>query len=143
MRSKRFGLLAAILVALNLVLWLAPAGLALRRAVITQLFGPRLVRAEVIESTGGGTTNDIRIDRGVVVTQTSSDITLHELDGRSQDIPLSATTRMRRRNLVGWRVLVVWSANGPAMSVQAEKKVAKGKSNVHRKVQGAAHILRP
>jgi hypothetical protein len=141
MRGKRFGLLAATLVVLNLALWLAPPGLALRRAVINHLFGPRLVRAEVIESTGGGTTADIRIDRGTVVSQTASDITLHELDGRSQDIPLSSSTRMRHRSLVGWRVLVTWTADGAATSVQAEKKVARGRG--HGKLHGTAHILRP
>ena len=40
MRSRRFLLLASVLVALNLTLWFAAPGLALRKAIVQQLFGP-------------------------------------------------------------------------------------------------------
>jgi hypothetical protein len=124
MARKRFGLLAAVVVALNLFLWLVPAGLAFRQSVIAHLFGPRLVRAEVIDATGGGSTADIRIDRGVVTAQSASQLTLQERDGRVQVIPLSASTQIfGRRNLRGWRVLAIWPANGTATTVQAEQRV--------------------
>lgn len=134
MARKRFGLLVALLVALNLFLWLVPAGLAFRQSVIAHLFGPRLVRAEVIDATGGGATADNRIDRGVVTAQSASQLTLQERDGRVQEIPLSSSTRIfGRRNLRGWRVLVIWPANGTATSVQAEARVGvtTGSSSGH------------
>jgi hypothetical protein len=129
MRSRRFVLLAGVLVTLNLVLWLAPQGLALRRALIQQLFGPRLVRAEVVERTGGGSTADWRLDRGVITSVSSTQVILREADGRVQQIPLSATTRVIRlgRRLPpsaltqGWRVLVTWPAGGAARSVDVER----------------------
>jgi hypothetical protein len=125
MFTRRFLLLASVLVALNLVLWLAPAGLALRGAIINELFGPKLVRAEVIERNGG----DWRLDRGVITSLNSTQLTLREADGRVQTIPLSATTkviRFDRRLPVGalaprWRVLVTWPATGPAQSVDVER----------------------
>jgi hypothetical protein len=119
MARKRFGAVATAVVALNLVLWLAPFGLAGRGSIVAPLFGAKLVRGEVIVAAGGATA-DLRIDRGVVTSQTSSQLTLQELDGRVQAIPLSPSTRVYgRRKLRGKHVLVIWPANGAATSVQA------------------------
>jgi hypothetical protein len=93
--------------------------------VIQQLFGPKLVRLEVIEKTAVGGSADWRIDRGVVTSATASMLTLREADGRVQTIPLSSATRVlrlgRRVSLGvltrGRRVLVTWPASGPAQSV--------------------------
>ena len=124
MPRKWLALITAVVVALNVFLWLAPAGLALRQSIVARLFGPRLVRGEVIVATGGGSTADLRVDRGVVTAQSPTQLTLQELDGRVQAIPLSAATHIYgQRNLQGWRVLVIWSANGSATSVQAEAHV--------------------
>lgn len=120
MRRKRFGLLVVGLVALNLFLWLAPPGLALRQSLVARLFGPRLVRADVITYANGAAV-DTRVDRGIVTAQTPTQLTLQEVDGRVQAITLSPTTRfLGRKNLQGWRVLVIWQANGAATAVQAE-----------------------
>jgi hypothetical protein len=123
--TRRFVLLAGILVALNVALWFATPGLAIRKAIVTELFGPKMVRAEVIEKGGA----DWRLDRGVIVSVDSTQVTLREADGRRQQIPLSSTTAVIRfgRNLplsalaVRWRVLVTWPATGPAQSVDVEK----------------------
>lgn len=132
MARRRFGLLAALLVALNVFLWLAPAGMALRQSLVSRLFGPRLVRAEVIVSTGGSTTSDIRMDRGIVTAQTPTDITLTEVDGRVQDIPLAPSTRIfGRKSLLGWRVFVIWPANGAATTVQAEARPQQSAGGAH------------
>lgn len=133
MPSRRFAVLAAVLVALNLVLWLAPPGLALRKAVIDQLFGPRMVRAEVVVATGtGSATTDYRLDRGIVTSVVTTGLTpgisLREADGTVQTIPLAATTRVLGAGRLGlqalarrsMQVLVVREANGPAISIQAE-----------------------
>jgi hypothetical protein len=129
MSRRRFALLAVVLVVLNLVLWLAPAGMALRTTVLSALFGPRMIRAEVVVQSAG-VTQDYRVDRGMItspaVSNTSS-ITIRELDGTTATIPIDATTRVTgparlialplKRSL---RVVVIRQANLPAQVVQVE-----------------------
>jgi hypothetical protein len=125
MFSRRFVFLAAGLVALNLVLWLATPGLALRQGILQALFGQKLVRAEVIEKGGA----DWRLDRGVITSVNSTQLTLREADGRVQTIPVSSLTAVYRfgRHLPEsvlaprWHVLVTWPANGTAQSVDVER----------------------
>jgi hypothetical protein len=128
MSRRRFGLLAAVLVALNLVLWLAPQGLAVRQAIVNQLFGARMIRAEVIVRGVGGAAVDYRVDRGVITSVTPTTLMLREQDGTTASVALTSGTqvagRLRitsvdqlRRNL---RVLVVREANGPAELVRVE-----------------------
>jgi hypothetical protein len=128
MSRRRFSILVVALVALNLVLWLAPQGLALREAFVNQLFGPRMIRAEVVVRGAGGTTLDYRIDRGVITSVTPTALMLREQDGTTTSVTLVAGTqvtgRLRitsveqlRRNL---RVLVFRQANGAAELVQVE-----------------------
>jgi hypothetical protein len=128
--SRRFVLLAGVLVTLNLVLWFAAPGLALRRALVLQLFGPKMVRVEVVERTPVGGSADWHIDRGVITTVSATQLTLREADGRIQQIPLAATTKViglgghRIPKVVltpRWRVVVTWPANGAAQSVDVER----------------------
>jgi hypothetical protein len=129
MFSRRFALLVGVLVTLNVVLFFAAPGLAIRQALVNQLFGKKLIRAEVIDWAGSGTTTDWRLDRGVITQVGSTQITLRERDGRTQQIPISSTTDVIRfgRHLSPdvlkrrWHVLVTWPANGPAQSVDVEK----------------------
>jgi hypothetical protein len=126
MFSRRFVLLAGVLVTLNLALWFASPGLAIRKGIVRQLFGPAMVRAEVFLKNG----SDWRLDRGVITPGgvTSTQITLREVDGRVT-IPISASTKVihlgQRLPLSAlaprWRVLVEWPANGPAVSVDVER----------------------
>ena len=128
MRNRRFAFLAAGLAALNLALWLAPQGVALRQAIVNQLFGPRMIRAEVVLASGGGGTQDFLIDRGVIVSVAVDSLGLREQDGTTQTIPLAATTQVsgpKRFNTAaklrrGLRVLVIRQANAAASSVQVE-----------------------
>ena len=126
MFTRRFVFVVGVLVALNAALLLAGPGLALRRAIVNQLFGPRMVRAEVIEKNG----SDWRLDRGVITSVDSTQVTLREADGKVQQIPLSSTTAVihfgRRLPVTAlalhWQVLVTWAQpNGPAQSVDVEK----------------------
>ena len=112
--------------ALNLALWFAAPGLALRRAIVAQLFGPGMVRAQVHEKNG----QDWNLDRGVIIQVNTTQLTLREFDGRVTQIPLAATTRVVRlgRHLPvtalarRWRVVVLWPANGgAAQSVDVER----------------------
>jgi hypothetical protein len=137
MRRRRYTILVLGLVALNLVLWLAPPGLAVRDALINQLFGPRLIRAEVVVRGAGTTTQDYLIDRGVITVAAADSITVRESDGTLVPIAVASTTQVSgpkrftsvlslRRNL---RVLVFHLANAPASLVQVEGRVA-GKAAV-------------
>lgn len=130
MRSRRFLLLASVLVALNLTLWFAAPGLALRKAIVQQLFGPKMIRAEVFEKAAVGGSTDWRLDRGVIVSVTGTQLKLKEADGRVQLITVSSSTKVISR--VGsrlplsalaprWHVLVTWPAAGAALSVDVER----------------------
>jgi len=130
MFSRRFVLLAGVLVTLNLTLWFASPGLALRRALVNQLFGPKMIRVEVIKWTGAGTPPaDIRLDRGVITQVSGTQLTLRERDTKVQSIPLSSATDVIRFGhhlppsvlAKSWHVVVTWPANGAAQTVDVEK----------------------
>jgi hypothetical protein len=134
--TRRFVLLAAVLVTLNVALWFASPGLALRRAIVSELFGPKMVRAQVHEKDG----QDWNLDRGVITQVNSSQLTLREADGRIQPIPL-ATTTVVIRDATGrhlplsalarrWRVVVTWPVIGPAQWVDVEKIPARRQATI-------------
>jgi hypothetical protein len=127
MSRRRFALLATVLVSLNAFFWLAQGGFALPNGLIDRFFGPRLIRAEVIVG-GPNAVNDFRIDRGVITSTATGEITLRERDGTIVTIPvgpaatvvgsLRITTVAQLRPPM--RVLVVRKANAPAMKIQLE-----------------------
>ena len=130
MFTKRFVFVVGVLVALNAALFFAAPGLALRKALVAQLFGPKMIRAEVIDWAGPGVTpTDTHLDRGVITQVNSTQLTLRERDTKIQVIPLAATTDVIRfgRHFPStvlakrWRVVVTWPASGPALSVDVEK----------------------
>jgi hypothetical protein len=126
MFSRRFVLFLGVLVAVNVTLWFASPGLALRKAIITQLFGPNMVRAQVHLRNG----QDWSLDRGVITQVNATQLTLREYDGRVTQIPVAADTTkvihlghrlplsaLARR----WHVVVLWPSIGPAQSVDVER----------------------
>ena len=126
MFGRRFVLLAGVLVTLNVALWFAAPGLALRTALINQLFGRGMVRAQVHLRSG----QDWNLDRGVITQVNSTQLTVHEFDGRVQQIPISPDTtkviyRGHRLALSAlarrWHVVVLWPPIGPAQSVDVER----------------------
>ncbi|HEY2354201.1 MAG TPA: hypothetical protein VGH79_04800 [Gaiellaceae bacterium] len=126
MRNRRFLLLAAALVTLNAVLWLAPGALGITQGGIASLFGGKMVRATVLENSGA----QWNVDRGIVVTNLAGTLTLKETDSKVQPITTSSATKVtaggvafKLKNIKpGWRVLVVWPPTGPAQSVVVEKR---------------------
>jgi hypothetical protein len=124
MRRRRL-LLVGTLLTLGVALWLAPAGLALRNAVVKQVFSGKLARLEVIEKRPVAGSTDWRIDHGVITAVNSTQLTLREFDGHIQSIPLSSSTRVVRRghnsSLNRLRphlsALVTWPADAAAQSV--------------------------
>jgi hypothetical protein len=126
MFTRRFVLLIGVLVTLNVVLFFAAPGLALRKAVVNELFGPKMIRAQVHTKAG-----DWNLDRGVITQVNSTQVTLREFDGRIQPIPLASTTVVIRdstgRHLPlsalsrRWHVVVTWPVIGPAQCVDVEK----------------------
>lgn len=125
MRSRRRSLITGLLAALGVALWLAPAGLALRPAVVKEVFGGKLVRLEAIERKPVLGSTDWRIDHGMITAVGPTQLTLRESDGRIQAVPLSASTRVihfgRNSSLDKLRprqnALVTWQANGAAQAV--------------------------
>ena len=144
MRNRRFLLLSAVLVALNTALWLTPQGLALRQIALPQLFGAKLVRADVLLNNG----TEWLAARGVITQASSSQLTLKEADGRLQTVgitgatnvigssgalPVSAVTR-------GWRALVTWpAASGNADLIKLEKRVSTGGGGGSGQGKGRSH----
>jgi hypothetical protein len=125
MFTRRFVFLVVVLAALNLALWFATPGLALRKALINELFGPKMMRVEVVERNGA----DWRLARGVIKSVDSTQVTLREADTKIETIPLASTTRVIRFGRLiplsalapRWHVVVTWPQNGPAQSVDVEK----------------------
>jgi hypothetical protein len=125
MFSRRFVILGALLVTLNLVLWLAGPGLAIRQGIIQELFGRGFIRAEVVKKGGA----DWRLARGVVTQVTSTQLTLREADTKVEQIALSPATRVIRHGhrlplsalARRWHVLVTWPTGGVAQSVDVER----------------------
>jgi hypothetical protein len=127
MKRRRFLFLATALLALNAFFWLAQGGFALPRAVINQFFGGNMVRAEVIVEQGG-TTQDWRIDRGVITAISGTNVTLRERDNTSVTLQLDPNARVQgpprfgsvaqlRRRL---RVVLYRQSTAPATLVQVE-----------------------
>jgi hypothetical protein len=120
--------LAVALVALNSFFWLVQGGFALPRAVIADLFGPRLIRAEVLVQTPTGGTADYRIDRGVIMTTALGTITLRELNGELVTLNVASDARVQigsRYDVLAslrkrMRVTVLRDANGPVSLIQVE-----------------------
>jgi transcriptional antiterminator Rof (Rho-off) len=111
---------------------LAGSASALPGAVINQLFGARMIRAEVLVLAPDGSPQDYRIDRGTVTALTSAQITLREANGDVVPIQLATGVQVQgagrlgllarlRRNL---RVTVYRLANAPANLVEVEGRAA-------------------
>jgi hypothetical protein len=127
MRSRRFMILATVLVALNAFFWMAGGGMALSRAIVNQFFGSRMIRAEVIVQSPGGP-QDWRIDRGVITAVSGTTVTIREGDGTTQTVDVSPTARVQGSARFGspsrlrprLRVVLYHQANAPAYLVQVE-----------------------
>jgi hypothetical protein len=123
---RKFMLLAIALVALNTFFWLAQGGFALSQAFINDLFGPRLIRAEVLVQTPTGPA-DYRIDRGVITATSPGSITLRELNGELVTIEVAVDARVQGGRIFTvsqlrkrMRVTVLRDANGPVSLIQVE-----------------------
>jgi hypothetical protein len=133
MRRRRFLILAAVLVTLNVGLWLAPGALGIPQTVLANLFGRNMVRATVLETNGA----QWNLDRGAVVSATPVLLTIQEKDGRVQPIQVSSSTVVNGGTTgksvpvgklgAGWRVVVLWPAtSGAARTVWIEKRGKSG-----------------
>ena len=132
MTRRRLMALAVAIVAASAYFVLAAGAPALPRAVINQLFGARMIRAEVLVLAPDGSTQDYRIDRGTVTAVTPAQITLHEANGDVVTIQLASSVQVEsggrpgllarvRRNV---KVTVYRLANAPANLVEVEGRAA-------------------
>lgn len=126
-RQKRFVLLAVALVAVNAFFWLAQGGFALPQGLIGQFFGGRMVRAEVLVQDATGTTQDYRLDQGVIVALAAGNtsITLRERNGDMVPLAIDPNAQVHMGATIGtpsqlrrrMRVLVIRLANAPATTI--------------------------
>ena len=117
----------ALLLAVNVALWLVAGGLALPRSLGAYLFGPKLVRAEVLVQ-DGGVVHDLRVDRGRVLAVNGSSLTLRERDGTVVTVQVAAGAdvygyvssvfAIRR----GMRATTVREGGGPATTVVVQRR---------------------
>jgi hypothetical protein len=123
---RRFVILAVALVAVNVFFWIAQGGFALPQGLISQFFGGRMVRAEVLVQAPDGTTQDYRLDQGTIIALTTGTVTLRERNGDVVPIPVDPNaqvyfpfrtgtpSQLRRR----MRIVTIRLANAPATSIQ-------------------------
>jgi hypothetical protein len=105
-----------------------PAAIVQGDSINAQLFGPRMVRAEVLLLGAGASTQDFRIDRGVVVSAVSGTLTVRESNGDIVPLPVDPAAQVQGggRKVTaatlrkGTRVVVYRSANAAAELVQVE-----------------------
>ena len=82
-----------VLVALNGFLLAAGSSFALPRPIANYVFGPKVVRAEVVVREPNGLVA-IRVDRGRIRAVSDASLTLLEADNSLVTIPLAPTTRV-------------------------------------------------
>ena len=123
---KRFAVLAIALVAVNVFFWLAQGGFAFPQSLISQFFGARMIRSEVLIQAPDGTTQDYRLDQGVIIALSAGTVTLRERNGDVVPIPIDPNaevhfpfrtgtpSQLRRR----MRVLAIRLANAPATNIE-------------------------
>lgn len=102
---------------------LVEPGLALPRSLANDLFGPKMVRAEVIVLEGGSV-RDLRIDRGRITAARVGGLRLLERDGTVVDVAVDASTRVivngrpgALSELRSANVTIVREREGPALHV--------------------------
>ena len=110
--ARKWIVVAALVLVLNATLWLAASGFgSALDAVQNQLFGSSMVRAEVVVQASDGL-HDIRVDRGKIVSVSSSSLTLKEKDNSvvtlsvspAVSVQLNGATRQMRALRPGYRV---------------------------------------
>lgn len=124
--TRRFTLLAAALLGLNLCFLLVPVGVAGSGSLAAFLFGPRMMRAEVVMKDG----SDYLADRGRITSVAGGSLTLREADGRLVTVQVSPSAQVTLGGVPttvaalhrGLRATVVRGSNGPATFVQAQRR---------------------
>jgi hypothetical protein len=128
MRTKRSKALWAVagLLLVNAALLVAQPGLALPGNLGNYLFGPKLVRGEVLVKDAGAL-HVYRVDRGVIRAKAANELTLREGDGTLVPIAISptATITFRGRPVTlqqlrrGMVATVIREGDAPAIEVRA------------------------
>lgn len=123
----------AVLLALNVVLFVAQPGLALPGSLPGALgnyfFGPKLVRAEVLVK-DAGVLHVYRVDRGLIRAKSPGTLSVLERDGSLVTIPVAPTAAITvggrpalfsslRRGMV---VTVIRDGDAPANEVRAIRR---------------------
>jgi hypothetical protein len=126
--ARKWIVVIALALVLNATLWLATTGFGgALDAVQNQLFGSSMVRAEVVVQSSDGL-HDIRVDRGRIVSASSSTISLKEKDNSivtlavspAVSVQLNGVTRQMRALRPGYRVQwALRDGDGPVTRIVA------------------------
>jgi hypothetical protein len=121
----------AALLALNAVLVGAQLGYALPTSFVAYLFGPKMVRGEIVVKDGGAV-HDYRIDQGRIraVGVGNSVLTLYERDGQLVTVAIAPGARITLGGHVvplaslkrGMRAITIRDGKAAAETVQAFKR---------------------
>ena len=128
---RKLLVLLAALLALNAVLLGAGSGLAIPGSLATYLFGPKMVRGEIVVK-DGGVSRDYRIDQGRIraVGTGASVLSLLERDGQLVTVPVAPGARITLGGRTvplaalkrGMRAITVRDGKAAAEYVQAFKR---------------------
>ena len=128
---RKLLVLVAALLALNAVLVAAQVGFALPGSLAAYLFGPKMVRGEIVVREGG-VSHDYRIDQGRLraIGIGNSVLTLYERDGQLVSVPVAPGARITLGGRLvplaalkrGMRAITIRDGNAAAETVQAFKR---------------------
>ena len=127
-KRKVVGLLAGLLLALNVALALTQSSGALPLNLANRFLGPNMLRAEIVVKVGG-VYHDYLLDNGRIRTLNAgtSLVTLVEKDGKVVNVPVAPNARITLNGTVvpfsslrrGLRAMTIRDGNAPADTVQA------------------------
>jgi hypothetical protein len=130
-KRRVVGLLAALVLALEVALWVSQPGGALPLGLANRFLGPNMLRAEIVVKVGGSY-HDYLLDNGRIrnLNAGTSLVTLVEKDGKVVSVPVAPSARITLNGTVvpfsslrrGLRAMTIRDGNAPADTVQAFTK---------------------
>jgi len=130
-KRRVVGLLAALVLALEVALWVSQPSGALPLGLGNRFLGPNMLRAEIVVKVGGSY-HDYLLDNGRIrnLNAGTSIVTLVEKDGKVVSVPVAPNARITLNGTTvpfsslrrGLRAMTIRDGNAPADTVQAFTK---------------------
>ena len=130
-KRRVVALLAALVLALEVALWVSQPSGALPLSLGNRFLGPNMLRAEIVVKVGG-VYHDYLLDNGRIrnLNAGTSMVTLVEKDGKVVSVPVAPNARITLNSTTvpfsslrrGLRAMTIRDGNAPAETVQAFTK---------------------